>query len=202
MGNTYNNIILRGPSQERIVAALRERNQSAFVSPTRGGATFVWASDDGWAALAEDLSRTCGGLALFASVYDSDVFTYALYGGGELLDGYDSAPDYFDGEAWEGHEPYAERHQADPVGGDARILCRSFGAEHAVAQVEEILRPPVAGALYRAGIDAMYQHWALAEALGWPPHACVLAYRHLDLYGADADLLAAFGGTPPIRTPG
>jgi hypothetical protein len=201
MGNTHNNIIMVGPSQDQIVAALQAREQGAFVSPTRNGITFVWATDDGWAPLAEDLSRTCGGLALFASVYDSDIFEYALYEEGRLIDKYNSAPDYFDGEGLEGDEPHAERYQPSPTGGNARVLCTAFAAEPATAQAQEILHPPVEGAIRLAGIDAYYQHWALAEAIGWPPNACVIDYEDLDESRAYEDLLAAFGGTPPIKTP-
>jgi hypothetical protein len=203
MGNTHNNIILKGPPQVQILAYLEQQKQGAFVSPTLDGLTFVYASDDGWAALAEDLSRTCRCIALFASVYDSDVLEYTLYDQGRQIDMYNSAPYYFDGERWMGDEPDAEarEHQPTPLGGNAHVLCTAFAVDHAIEQVEKILHPALDGPIRLAGMDAFHQHWALAEALGWPPQACVVDYEQLDGIGVDQDLVDAFGGAPPIKTP-
>ena len=99
MGNTYHNFIVKGPVQEQIATYLAAQKQAAFVSPTLRDLTFVYAPDDTWSTLAEQLSRTFACPTLFVSVYDSDIFEYDLYDAGRRVDTYNSAPDYFDEEA-------------------------------------------------------------------------------------------------------
>ncbi len=205
MGETHQNTVVKGPVQDHIVAHLDVRKQAAFVSPTLADFTVVYGPDEEWSSLAEDLSRTFQCPALFASVYDGDVFHYILYAEGRPIDEYSSAPDYFDGEEW-GSEGAAEEissHQPEPAGGNAHLLCAALGVEQAATQVEAILHPPVEGAIRASGVDAFGQHWALAEALGWPPQACTLDYRRLQLDGDEVaeDLKEVFADAPLIETP-
>ncbi len=170
--NTYANVILKGPQREAIVANLTAHKQRAFISPTVNGLTFVYTPFDIWTEAAEGLSSGLQCPALFAYGYDSDVFGYTLYDGGQVQDTYVSAPeDDFTGDGPELNE--------GPAGGNADALCRFVGADQAVAQVDVVLHPPIEGSLSHAGIDAFHQHWALAEALGLPPHACVQSYETL-----------------------
>jgi hypothetical protein len=168
--------------------------------PSLGDLTFVYAPDESWTALAEDLSRTLHCLALFVSVYDNDIFEYALYDEGRPIDQYNSAPDYWDGEEWPGHPAEGVKHQPEPSGGDAMLLCALFGATDKTEKVAEILHPPVAGRIRVTGLGAYKQHWEFAEALGWPPIACITAFGYLEEGEVDDDLVLAFGGVPPIRT--
>ncbi|HWE64713.1 MAG TPA: hypothetical protein VHB98_23610, partial [Chloroflexota bacterium] len=195
------NIVLKGSSQEQVVTYLEQHKQRAFVSPTRNELTFVYATDDAWNPLAEALSRTYGCAALFESVYDSDIFQYMLYEQGNLIDQYNSAPDYWDGEEWADPESDEEvqDHQPEPVGGDARVLCAAFGAEQTIEVVDAILHPPVEGSIRHAAFDAFHQHWTLAEALGWPPSASVEDFRGLESNGVD-ELVDDFGGGTVIKT--
>ena len=203
MGNTYHNITVKGPTHDEIVSYLDAQKQAAFVSPPLQDLTFVYSSDDVWTTLAEDLSRTFQCPALFTSVYDGDILQYTLYDEGHCIDEYDSAPDYFDGEDW-GDEAEAEDtrpHQPEPAGGNAHLLCATFGVGQAVSQVEAILHPPVEEAIRASGIYGFEQHWALVEALGWPPLACITDYRHLERDDAVEDLEAMFAGASLVKTP-
>ena len=133
MGNFYTNYILRGPSQEAVVAALGER--SAIVTPAQDGCVVVFdEASDGQdqkviTALATQLSRDLHCPVLAVLNHDDDIFWYQLYLSGKLADEYDSCPGYFDASA----EPSA------PTGGDVKKLCSAFGAS-AVTEVESILR--------------------------------------------------------------
>lgn len=203
MANTYHNVILKGPAQDQIVAHLDGQKQAAFVSPTLDGLTFVYAPDEVWSAPAEDLSHAFHCLALFSSVYDSDVFEYILYDDGRRIDAYISAPDYGDGENWEDNRDAVEEPtpQPTPASGDARLLCASFGVESAVEQVEAILHPSDESTVRDSAMGAFYQHWALAETMGWPPDACITDYGHLESQGVDDDLAGVFTGAPFVKTP-
>lgn len=190
--NTYTNAILKGPQQEAIVAYLTEHKHPAFVSSTVNGFTFVYTPFDAWTSVAEELSRAFHCPALFAMGYDSDVFGYTLYEDGHVFDQYESAPDY---DAT-GNGP---EQSEGPKGGKADVLCTFFGVDHAVAQVDAILHPAVEGPILYAGILAYEQHWALAEALGLPPGACVTSYESLRVDTNDRGYV--FGGTTLIETP-
>lgn len=190
--NTYANVILKGPRQAAIAAHLNAHQQRAFVGPTVDGFTFVYTPFDAWTDVAEELSRTFQCPAVFSFGYDSDVFGYTLYEDGQVRDEYVSAPDY-------DATGCGPAQSAGPRGGQADMLCTVFAAEHAVAQVAAILHPPVEGPLLRAGINAFYQHWALAEALGLPPEACVRSYESLCVDGSARD--RASRGGPLIETP-
>lgn len=132
MGNTYHNIIVKGPTQDHIAAYLDKQKQAAFVSPTLHDLTFVYGPDEVWSTLAENLSRAFHCPALFVSVYDSDVFEYALYDAGRRVDAYNSGPDYFDDEDWGDETEEAAPHQPEPEGGNAHLLCTALGVEHAL----------------------------------------------------------------------
>lgn len=209
LGSTYTNILLKGLAQEQVVTYLQQRQEASFVSPTIHGLTFVYAAH-GWQNLALDLSRVFHAPAFWASVYDSDVFKYALYADGILLDTYTSDPRPYD----EGNEEEDEQSFDDtsmgkaelsstavePEGGNAHVLCAIFGAERAVAQVEAVLRPKPTDPRDLTSF-ADYRHWYLAEALGWPPRPCRTGYRYLLRDGVEADLEATFGGLP-VKTNG
>jgi hypothetical protein len=82
VGNTYHNIVVKGPTRERIVTALTEQKHGGLLSATLDDLPFVYTPDAAWSAPAERLSRTFHCVALFAAVYDSDYFEYHLYDDG------------------------------------------------------------------------------------------------------------------------
>jgi hypothetical protein len=137
---------------------------------------------------------------VFVSVYDSDVLEYSLYVDGVLIDQYNSAPDYWDAEEWPDHPAEPGKHGPEPAGGDASTLCRAFDAVGRTAQVDAVLHTTTPGPMRHTSMDAFHQHWALAEALGWPGEACVTDFRYLLHEGTEPSLLQVFGGVAPIRT--
>lgn len=133
MGSTYSNITLRGASQQQVVQAAAEAGMTCYVSPTDQGLTVVYDArcedePDALRPVTRWLSRRLGCAAWGVYVFDSDVFTYVLCRGGEVLDAYHSRPGY----------PNATE---PPRGGDAAVLCREMQLKPAdAAEVERILR--------------------------------------------------------------
>lgn len=198
MGSFYNNVVVKGLTQEQIVAYLREHQQHAFVSPTCNDITFVY--DQEWGASAEVLSRTFGCVALIEAVYDSDVFSYRLYDHGQLIDEYTSLPDYGQEQTGSEEDEPVGPHQLEPEGGNARLFCRAFGIEHLTAQVDAMLHPPITGAITQHWLFAEDQQSAIAEALGWTPSAWWVGFEDLARVGVDA-IIEGFDSGELVRTP-
>ena len=159
MGGSYGNITLKGPGQQVVVEALRGRR--AAVAPMVDGCTVVFdsACDEqdipAVKELASGLSRMLQCSALAVVVHDDDVLIYLLYRNGELIDAYDSCPDYFDfGSA---------REPAPPAVGNVAELCTIFGGD--LLSVETILRKRVAKGGYTFETD---RHQDLVAALSLP----------------------------------
>jgi hypothetical protein len=160
MGNFYTNYTLRGPSQQSVAEALAGR--SAIVTPAQDGCVVVFDEESDEqnqeiiAELAAHLSGKFRCPLLAVLNHDDSIFWYQLYLDGELVDEYDSSPNYFNG---------TEEEPSPPSGGDAQKLCTAFGT-NAVVEVESILRKS-------AGDDDGYifafeRHDDLAAALGVP----------------------------------
>lgn len=171
MGNFYTSHTLRGVGQQDVAAHMR--GKSAVVSPAQDGCVVVFdeESDDQDPQVVADLaSRLSGALScpLLAIInHDDDVLMYHLYVKGELIDEYNSCPDYFDeGDGGSGF-----------TSGNAEKLCEAFGVPDAEA-VEGILR--------KSSLDAdgyvfeLERHQALFQALGLPEFAVGVGYRYFD----------------------
>ena len=170
MGWSYANIVLFGPDQERVVAAVSKRN--AVVSPTWNGYTLV--ADEEFESHDEERMRRIGielsqkldCPVMIVAEFDDDVLNYDLVEGGQLTDRYNSEPDYFD---------FAGEHipPRGPEGGDARRLCAALKRPEARLEVEAILRR------HGTGLSAPERHAELAKALGMPSYAVGFDYTAL-----------------------
>lgn len=153
----------------------------AFVSPTVDGVTVVFeeqcdTQDDLiLKALTKDMTQRfqCAGLAVLN--HDDDILMYALFDGGKQVDEYNSNPGYFEGEA------------RPPKGGDAEALCRLFGRNEAIAQVQEILREDSASELF---VFAVMRHEKLMTALGLPSFGVGMGFTYLSRGEVPAGLSA------------
>jgi hypothetical protein len=116
MGSFISNLHVRGPSRDQVVAALQAFKAPLSYIGTASGWVDVFPKDQEndplplWQLLA-NLSHTldCSGIAF--TIYDSDIFWYALYDRGEAIDRYDSAPGYFEGKRKPAEGGVAERLQ-------------------------------------------------------------------------------------------
>lgn len=153
MGNFYVNYTLRGPHQQAVAAALAGR--SSIVSPELDGCVVVFdeeSEEQNQEVIAELASRLSGRLKcplLAVLNHDDDILKYQLFLNGDLLDEYDSTPGYFGGNEEELDDESSPVN--DPQGGNAKLLCETFGA-NAVSEVEQILRKP------SLSEDGMYSH--------------------------------------------
>ena len=171
MGNFYTNYTLRGPSQREVALALAGRK--AVVTPEHSGCVVAFdeqsdeQDQDLMAELASRLSRRFGCIVWTVLIHDDDILWYRLYESGEILDEYDSSPNYFDPVA----EPSA------PSGGNAQHLCTAFGASD-VLKVEAILRKSA----YDDGgyVFESDRHADLVRALGLPEFAVGTAYASFE----------------------
>src|ERR1035438_116100 len=190
MGTKYDSLVFRGPTQEQVASAVAGASSHGYISPTISGLTVAYPeqslSDFGYRKICPKLSRNLGCPALAAGVFDDDVFHYALYDAGKLLDEYDSYPDFGRSSQIGGLElgrvgfvsfvlrrepsrrPIKQTEPMPPSGGDAVLLCRLFGMPGDPTEVERILRRargsfPVEGHPTEIG-----RHSALLKALDWP----------------------------------
>jgi hypothetical protein len=162
----YANITIDGPSQEQLVAALKQQHVSAYVSPAVRGRTVIFHEDlSGQEQTAGWLSSqfNCPALLIMGV---SGVLLYHLYEKGEQTDAYVSSP----------HDEL-ELGEAPP--GDASTLCSAFGADHAVRRVEQILQKTASPAHPYA--LAINRHGELFRALGLPLFAAGGSFQAIEL---------------------
>jgi len=167
MGNFYVNYTIRDVTQAEVAAVMAGRR--AIVSPESNGEVVVFDKTSDrqdqkqitW--LGATLSGDLGRAVLRVLNHDDDILWYQLHIAGTLADEYDSCPDYFDFDG--------VGKMSGPKGGDAAVLCRTFGSEH-VEYVEQILR--------KRGLEYVFEfqrHADLAEALGVPGFSVGTCYE-------------------------
>jgi hypothetical protein len=170
MGCFYTNYTLRGPGQEAVAAMLAGR--SAIVTPEENGCVVVFdkeSEEQNFEIIAELAARLSGsfGCPLLAVLNHDDGFLwYQLYVNGQLMDEYNSSPNYFDG---------AEDDDSAPSGGDAAALCSAFSSDN-VREVKRILTKPTG-----LGDDgypfAVDRHSDIASAVGVPQFGVAGGYE-------------------------
>ena len=177
VGNFYTNFTVRGPAQEQVVDALRTRHRQAFVSPAVNEMVVIYDAEcdqqnaDVIVALGRDLSAALACPILGVLNHDDDILCYWLFQRGELLDEYNSCPDYFEPTLY-GQAPAA------PAGGDVGKLCSVFATTIPPQELEAILRAPSSkegGFMFQ-----MERHIALAQALGLPEFSVGAGYQYLE----------------------
>jgi len=175
MGNFYTNTTLKGPDRHSIVRAIDRMRRAAAVTPSQADLTVVFDREserqDGSAyPFVERLTRELDCLALYVTNHDDSVLYYRLYGSGEIIDQYDSCPNYFEGDP------------VPPEGGDAQVLCDALGVPAARDTVHEILhydRYAAANDGARRYAWEVERHADLARALGLPLWAVGFGYTYL-----------------------
>ena len=175
MGHFYTNATLKGATHDDIVKAIQRMGRIAGVSPTVRGLTVVFDQkserQNGSAyPFLKSLTKKLGCIALYVTNHDDSVLYYRLYDSGEVIDNYDSSPNYFDGPP------------APPSGGNAEQLCKVFGKPSARKKVQAILE---FDSLSEANQDSnryvfeVDRHRDLARALGLPLITVGFGYTYL-----------------------
>ncbi len=123
MGGRYGSIHIRTDDRDAVLRALDKfevnLTRNFLVAPVIDGWVTVFPEHNGQdAAVFEPLANKLSGYALVCClVHDDDVFAYWLYDRGQLIDSYNSCPDYFGSK-----EPSATRRQCAVVP-FSRIRC-------------------------------------------------------------------------------
>lgn len=177
MGAFFTNLQVRGASTEAICNVLPKLTTArAYVSPQSNGWVTVYpeateTQSDTICAMAEGLSKMFKTDVLGFLVHDSDIAIYWLYRCGDLLDHFNSAPDYFD-------EADAEMH--DGVRSDTDALLPLCVAGTNRTQLDRILHPPAGHPTFAEEIIAN-----LATLLGINDTRASLGFEYFNREGAD-----------------
>lgn len=230
MGVRYANITLQGVSQDELVVYLSGVHLDAYVAPNFNGYTVLYdvasigypseipktiqletnlralwhqyqdGQQTAMVCLSAHLSKRfdCPVLAVFA--IDSLTLWYHLAQHGRMLDEYVTHGN----KDWQPGRALGDTAKGNVEGGDARKLCRAFGQEAAVTEVETILRKSAGSVrldidpprdnqtlLQAQCFDSMTRHEALARALGIRP-CWVVGMNYLCCTGED-DFEAHYG---------
>jgi hypothetical protein len=139
MGAFFTNLQVRKASAQATCAALEKMDLGrAYVSPDGNGWVTVYceATDEQdigtMGNLASGLSKTLKTEVLGFLVHDSDIAMYWLYRNGELIDEFNSAPNYFEQKEFSGD---------GPQGGNADVLLPLCVTGTTRAQLEALLHP-------------------------------------------------------------
>jgi hypothetical protein len=180
MGNFYVNHTVRAP-QNQVAAVLEQERRTAFVSPTIGGYTVVYDLEcDQQNILAiRELGRRLSAQLQSPVVaflnHDDDILCYWLFEMGELIEEYNSCPNYFDAE-----EEEEESGDGPNFMSDGEELCRVFGNPSVRARVRSILTEPDQA-------FALMTHRELVAALGLPACAVGAGYEYITMGDAPLD---------------
>jgi hypothetical protein len=164
VGNFYVNYTIKGAPREKLAEAFVGRN--AIFTPEKNGCIVAAdeISNDQHQEVISELAKIISQLfrwpVLAILNHDDDILWYQLWNRDELIDEYDSCPNYFSGsDEGEG-----------PKGGNPKRLCAAFGANNPTA-VERILRS-------NDYVFAIERHQALVEALGISDFSVGFGYRY------------------------
>ncbi len=166
MGSFYVSFAVRDREPAAVANSLRAARREALVTARVKGITFFYdrAADqqreEDVVSVARTVSQDLRAHVLAVLNHDDDVLVYCLFANGELLDEYNSCPDYFmDGDD-------------APTGGNAVQLCAAFEVPAKVAEVERALH-------HTHYVFEHERHAALAELLGLPREYADKSYRSL-----------------------
>ena len=156
MGNTATNCHLLMELKNEHYGIFEKNIESGYILQVKGS---KWSSYydgnnegdiDSTKEIALNLSKELGAKALLFDIYDSDVFSYYLISNGQVVDHYNSNPNYFDGG-----DAIVDYKR------NAKKLCDTLNINQCLEEVTEIL-----GKSYVFEDERVE---ALAEALGINP---------------------------------
>ena len=140
MGAFLTSLHVRKASQQAVCDAFQKMNKGrAYVSPASGNWVTIYSeitedqNDQTLRDIASRLSRTLKTDVLAFLVHDSDITAYWLYRIGELLDEFNSAPDYFE------EKEFGESEGGQ--GGDPEVLLPLCVPGTTREQLQQVLHP-------------------------------------------------------------
>ena len=150
MGSFFGSVHVRTEDRDavrKVLEQVAKKQQACFLlGPARNGWVAVYPNNNGQAG------RVAGVMAaklpvdvLYVMVHDDDIFAYSFYQGGELVDQYNSCPDYFDGVF--DAEDLEEESGEEPTecGGRPEVFRHLLKSDRDLAALEALLSPERAG---------------------------------------------------------
>jgi hypothetical protein len=168
MGNFYTNIVVQGAKAPQAISALESEGRRAFVAVV-DQSTFVYdelcdeQDPEELRKLAKVLSRTCDAPALAALNHDDDVLWLALARNGNVVNVYDSFPEFSSGG-----------FPGAPSVDHLDALCDAFNASSNRVEIETLLRAPRADVTFE-----VQRHERLLELLGIDAPAGLMGFRYV-----------------------
>ena len=181
MGLSCTNILVRDAELKTVAALLKCSGSAGFVVQFENRLVGVFdrkCEDQNAVEMADLCIRLSSDLecvVMGSAVVDGDVFLYWLYESGQLMDAYNSTPDYFSSE-W-------GKPSSGPTGGSAEALCRAFRAvdsQYAVDAVFERARKADAAEFEASSLIGEDIHAALARALKLPEALVGVGYYAIE----------------------
>ena len=178
MGNFYMNISIQGAPRNAVKDYLTQKQIDAFISQEHDFWTVIFPIENGDPEqLGMKISEKLGCVTMSCSVYDDDIFRYALFRSGREIDRYTDnvlaehalEADYF--EAME-EEFTNEIPDSRFSGGNVSALAGEFKAQKAESTLHEILTNED----YTFATD---RHSDLFTALGLPSVAVGIGYCYI-----------------------
>ncbi len=147
MGAFYGAVYLRTDDREavrRLLKPMARKKRGRFLlGPALGGWVAVYPEGHGQdGRVAADVAGRFPGEVLHVLVHDDDIFAYSYYRGGELLDEYNSRPDYFEEVSPEVKEQCRGRPER---------LAHLLAPGKTLAELRQLLSPEEAGGALFAG---------------------------------------------------
>ncbi len=155
MGNFYVNFGVRSSDLSKTVAALRQAGRVAYIAPPANNILVVYDRDSDTQDESEIvkvgglLSESVSSAVLAVLNHDDDVLCYWLFEQGRIIDSYNSAPGYFEGD------------DVLPTSSDVERLCEAFDSPGVFDEVQANLQ-------WSEYAFVVEQHQELVELLGLP----------------------------------
>jgi hypothetical protein len=119
-----------------------DSNVNFIISPAINGWINIYHSGDCQSEkVSEVIAQKYSGLMIHFIVHDSDVFYYMIYNNGELIDQYNSWPDYFDGAM--GHVfGYTTEEDKKMLKGKPEVFIDLVKGTNPIEEINQILNAP------------------------------------------------------------
>jgi len=138
MGGFYDSVHVRTKSydlvREILTKLAKGTGDKFYLAPVIDGWVGLFPSNYWQESIARGISKQANTDVLQMMVYDDDIFRYLYYRGGELIDEYNSQPDYFGEEV-----PAKERKR---LKGRPEVFRELVGSKAKVNKIRKILKCP------------------------------------------------------------
>ena len=158
MGSFFGSIHLRTDDRAAVqsaAAAVARRRAKFYLAPPRRGWVTLYPSDAGQDdRVAASVAKAVGGWAVWVSLHDDDVFAYAVWRDGRIVDRFNSCPDYFGAKV----SPAARRRVAGNPSTFAALPPPGVGPAEVKAALEADESAFAAASQLAAGAEISVEH--------------------------------------------